>query len=637
MALESEKVVQEFTYSDSDKRKKLDGFTLFFNEGAKDMIEANLGKRDLKSLESESKYDLRKSLAWDSAFSTSPGFLEPEELFNTSNSGHSQYGCDILGHEVHQLLSAKYPEPETKSVIDEVNLRKSLAWDSAFSTCEGVLNPEELSLVNKGFKKSEIHILPRTEELWMSYESNCTIDSDGSSLASLEVELFADIRASIPHLGEASSTFVPSSRKERYINMQKFNSTKKVDEVPKLKVKLSPTPGRQTINGNQPEKLTKESSTSVLRKKFSAESAVSDTYSLLKPPKIVGRRRNIPLAPTKRVSLVSNDVIGERKIIQATDGKCLIVKPNPGKTCSDNRSSSQASEISSLIPRSSTNESKVLHSPYRQFYTRGSPLKSSAIKNDLNLNSTACNCTSTLTPPSECRITDQITPDNCDHKCHGSMTCTDSDATAQSGLEVQRRGQSSVLYDDKGSMCRNPCTEIKGSKFVSSDTSRNVKPSGLRMLPPKLGFFDVDDSLMPIENGGGKLHSGMQNAVSKVGFCSRSLNMYNRLRPGKIQNTQTMKDIKTTNIFHQQTKRSITSRTKKSTSSLAPVSKAQSEPHCVEKSKDYLRNDLHILHEDEKENIIDFESNLKYLHEQVRTLGVSGDVVIEFDAKNGSS
>ncbi|OIW01517.1 hypothetical protein TanjilG_19443 [Lupinus angustifolius] len=582
MALESEKVVQEFTYSDSDKRKKLDGFTLFFNEGAKDMIEANLGKRDLKSLESESKYDLRKSLAWDSAFSTSPGFLEPEELFNTSNSGHSQYGCDILGHEVHQLLSAKYPEPETKSVIDEVNLRKSLAWDSAFSTCEGVLNPEELSLVNKGFKKSEIHILPRTEELWMSYESNCTIDSDGSSLASLEVELFADIRASIPHL-----------------------ATKKVDEVPKLK-------------------------------KFSAESAVSDTYSLLKPPKIVGRRRNIPLAPTKRVSLVSNDVIGERKIIQATDGKCLIVKPNPGKTCSDNRSSSQASEISSLIPRSSTNESKVLHSPYRQFYTRGSPLKSSAIKNDLNLNSTACNCTSTLTPPSECRITDQITPDNCDHKCHGSMTCTDSDATAQSGLEVQRRGQSSVLYDDKGSMCRNPCTEIKGSKFVSSDTSRNVKPSGLRMLPPKLGFFD-DDSLMPIENGGGKLHSGMQNAVSKVGFCSRSLNMYNRLRPGKIQNTQTMKDIKTTNIFHQQTKRSITSRTKKSTSSLAPVSKAQSEPHCVEKSKDYLRNDLHILHEDEKENIIDFESNLKYLHEQVRTLGVSGDVVIEFDAKNGSS
>ncbi|CAL0333415.1 unnamed protein product [Lupinus luteus] len=615
MALESEKVVQEFTYLDSDKRKKLDGFTLFCNEGAKDMIEANLGKRDLKSLESESNYDFRKSLAWDSAFSTSPGFLEPEELFSTSNSGHSHHGCDILGHEVHQLLSAKYPEPEpeTKTVTDEVNFRKSLAWDSAFSTCEGVLNPEELSLVNKGFKNSEIRILPRTEELRMSSESNCTIDSDGSSLASLEVELFADTRASIPHLSEASSTFVPSSRKERFRNMQRFNSTKKVDGVPKLKVKLSPMP------------------------KFSAESAVSDTSSLLKPPKIVGRHRNIPLAPTKRVSLVSNDVIGVRKIIQATDGKCLIVKPNPGKTCSDNRSSSPALAISSLIPRSSMNEAKVLHSSYRQFYTHRSPLKSSTIRNDLNFNSTACNFTSTLTPPSECRITNQITPDNCDHKCHGSMTCTDSVATAQSDLEVQRRGQS-VFDDDKDSIFPNPCTEIKESKSVSSGTSRNIKPSGLRMLSPKLGFFDVDDSLMPIENGGVKSHSGVQNAVSKVGFFSRNSNMYaNRSRPGKIQNTETMKDIKTTKIFHQQTRRSITSRTKKSTSSLAPVSKAQSEPHCAQKSKDYLINDPNILHEEEKENIIDFESNLQYLHEQVRTLGVSGDVVIEFDAKNGSS
>ncbi|KAE9592458.1 hypothetical protein Lalb_Chr19g0129491 [Lupinus albus] len=227
------------------------------------------------------------------------------------------------------------------------------------------------------------------------------------------------------------------------------------------------------------------------------------------------------------------------------------------------------------------NESKVLRSPYRQFYARKSPLKSSTIKNDLNFNSTACNCTSTATPPSECRGP-------------------------------------------------NSCTEVKGSKSVSCDTSRNIKPSGLRMLSPELRFFDVEDSLVPIENGGGKSHSGVQNAVSKVGFCSRNLNMYaNRSRPGKIQSTQTMKNIKPTKIFHQQTKGSITSRTKKSISSLAPVSIAQSEPHCVDKSKDYLEN--------EKENIIDFENNLEYLHEQVRTLGVSGDVVIEFDAKNGSS
>ncbi|GKE63034.1 hypothetical protein Tco_1513401, partial [Tanacetum coccineum] len=34
-------------------------------------------------------------------------------------------------------------------------LRKSLAWDSAFFTSAGVLDPEELSMINKGFKETE--------------------------------------------------------------------------------------------------------------------------------------------------------------------------------------------------------------------------------------------------------------------------------------------------------------------------------------------------------------------------------------------------------------------------------------------------------------------------------------------------
>jgi len=53
----------------------------------------------------------------------------------------------------------------------------------------GILNHEELSLLNKGPKKSEIDMFPRIEELWISSDSNCTIDSDGSSLASLEVSM----------------------------------------------------------------------------------------------------------------------------------------------------------------------------------------------------------------------------------------------------------------------------------------------------------------------------------------------------------------------------------------------------------------------------------------------------------------
>ncbi|KAK7277294.1 hypothetical protein RIF29_18445 [Crotalaria pallida] len=579
MALESEKVLHEFTYSDLDnKRKKIDGLTLFCNEGAKDMVDAKLNKRDLESLKSEHKFDSRKSLAWDNAFSTCPGFLEQEELFNTLNSRNSQSGCGILGHEVHQLLSAKYLEPEIKSVTDEINLRKSLAWDSAFSTCEGVLNSEELSLVNKGYKKSGIHMLPRIEELWMSFESNCTIDSDGSSLTSLEVELFANTSASMEHLSKASSTFAPRSRKEKYTNMQKLNSTKKVDGdgVPKLKAKFRPTSSRQTING-----------------------------------------------------------------------KCLTVNPNQGKSCRDNPSSSPSSEISSSSPWSSSNESKVSQPPSRQLSTTRSCLKFSSNKNDTpNVNTTACIST----------LTNQTTSENCGHPAYSSVkmkypacilfsastdssshttsanesstkSCTDNDSTAHSDIKVLPRCQSNVS-DDKGSMCKNPSTELKGIKYVSSDDpSRNIKPSGLRMPSPKIGFFDVDDSLVLIENGSGKSHSSVQIAASKVGTCSTNLNMYaNRSRAGKIQIPQTMKDIKTTKIFPKKTRRSLISRT---TKSAPPVSKAQSELHCVMKTKDYyLRNNPHMLHENEKENLIGFENRLECLHQQVRTLGVSGDVVI---------
>lgn len=81
--------------------------------------------------------------------------------------------------------------------------------DLFFCAFSGILNPEELSLINKGFKKSEISMLPPIEEPRISCESNCTTESDGSSLA----EMY--------QLSEASCTRASSSRKPRHRNMQK--------------------------------------------------------------------------------------------------------------------------------------------------------------------------------------------------------------------------------------------------------------------------------------------------------------------------------------------------------------------------------------------------------------------------------
>lgn len=110
------------------------------------------------------------------------------------------------------------------------NLRKSLAWDSAFftsaGTClwtlgiyfvfglmgcsvcfivtamcfvySGVLDAEELSSIIEGVEKDEKHPLQGIkEDVHMSSESITTLESDSLISEGLEADLFEDIRASI--------------------------------------------------------------------------------------------------------------------------------------------------------------------------------------------------------------------------------------------------------------------------------------------------------------------------------------------------------------------------------------------------------------------------------------------------------
>ena len=59
----------------ADDRKKLDGFMLF-NTGSpqdKEKSATIIGNKNLDGLQSGHKYNVRQSLAWDSAFFTSPG------------------------------------------------------------------------------------------------------------------------------------------------------------------------------------------------------------------------------------------------------------------------------------------------------------------------------------------------------------------------------------------------------------------------------------------------------------------------------------------------------------------------------------------------------------------------------------
>lgn len=116
----------------------------------------------------------------------------------------SPFGADASGQLIHDNTTStsmdkehsplsKEPSPPKRAGTGTVksSLRKSLAWDKAFFTDEGVLNSEELELVNKTFKMPKEELLPGIKE-----ETRTSVESNGSSVSSdltlqdLEEKLF---------------------------------------------------------------------------------------------------------------------------------------------------------------------------------------------------------------------------------------------------------------------------------------------------------------------------------------------------------------------------------------------------------------------------------------------------------------
>ncbi|THG06534.1 hypothetical protein TEA_015900 [Camellia sinensis var. sinensis] len=120
------------------------------------------------------------------------------KLFGTTDSREPENAVEILEEREQKVLFHESTELGRAS-----NLRKSLDWDTAFFTSAGLLDPEELFIINKGFEKVEAHLLPVTQEDLCTRryaDSESTLDGDDFSLdsnQSTEVDLFEEIRGSI--------------------------------------------------------------------------------------------------------------------------------------------------------------------------------------------------------------------------------------------------------------------------------------------------------------------------------------------------------------------------------------------------------------------------------------------------------
>lgn len=90
--------------------------------------------------------------------------------------------------------------------------------------CTGVLDPEELSIVNKGFKKYGSCLPGIQEDVWRSTESNSTVGSGTSSLSSLESDLLEEMRTSVHKLTDESDVATSSVKLLRKKRNQNFRS-----------------------------------------------------------------------------------------------------------------------------------------------------------------------------------------------------------------------------------------------------------------------------------------------------------------------------------------------------------------------------------------------------------------------------
>ncbi|CAN8301156.1 unnamed protein product [Cochlearia groenlandica] len=104
------------------------------------------------------------------------------------------------GSKVEQLkLSVERQQMKKKKKNAGFNMRKSLAWDRAFSTEEGVLDPSELSKISGG------DLLPAIQEDFRESESASKCSSVSLGLRALEENLFSDLPSSCKRRGKKTA------------------------------------------------------------------------------------------------------------------------------------------------------------------------------------------------------------------------------------------------------------------------------------------------------------------------------------------------------------------------------------------------------------------------------------------------
>eukprot|EP00268_Persea_americana_P027149 TRINITY_DN26624_c0_g1_i1.p1 TRINITY_DN26624_c0_g1~~TRINITY_DN26624_c0_g1_i1.p1 ORF type:complete len:824 (-),score=205.54 TRINITY_DN26624_c0_g1_i1:411-2882(-) len=247
-------------------------------------------------------------------------------------------------------VALEQTEPTRTRRVGKCNLRKSLAWDSAFFTSEGVLDPDELELVNKPAKAGAQALPGIEEDVRMSADSNSTLGSDSWALESLEVDLFEDIRASIQKSGRGydkisnvASSICKATQREP--EAQYLSPSQKVDLASRNQMKpvskLPISAKRQSIS-----KMEADTKGEAFARSRTVVTRKVDRNLSLRPPKILSGANPVSTVPTKKI-VAASDGVKLKNNTSKVCGNAVNQRPNQRPAVSKKLSSGDSLSITS--------------------------------------------------------------------------------------------------------------------------------------------------------------------------------------------------------------------------------------------------------------------------------------------------
>ncbi|KAL4306314.1 hypothetical protein AHAS_Ahas16G0165900 [Arachis hypogaea] len=456
------------------------------------------------------------------------------DFLYTPNSKKFEDAATKLKEWEREPCSNETSDVEKPKKNSKCNLRKSLAWDSAFFTSAGVLDPEELSSIIEGVEKEEKHALPGIQEdVYKSCDSLSTLGSESLTLEmeSQEGDLFEDVRASIQKSSDKKLSLASGKSKvaSAVSGLQTDEASKRIHIASRNKIKAPPT-SKNPSAAQGLGKITKRNPTfPQLPQKPVATRRES---SISKQSKVPGKPSPISTLSSKRVSLgehlkakriIGGNVHSVPKASVVQDSHGILPKPSVSykspsvPSLSSKTKSATSTSAGTLKPPSSRS---AVSTPSKIASTNKTEYGPSNLSSLMSVNKHS----SSISPASS------ISDWSCESSSSASMaknvcnsrTRIESSSSRQilSDTDVERTNSQNLQNDSsiEGLKIQHTMFGSSSARIAPGETvfpPAPVKPSGLRLPSPKIGFFDGVKSSVRTPRGGMQPHSVIPRGLPK--------------------------------------------------------------------------------------------------------------------------